>query len=639
MAIVDMNKISLVGLETQKHQILSFLMKKGTVQIDDSSTLIEEELKEFLQKDGDEDRVSICEQKLTVISQAISTLNIVSKRKKPLFSSPQESKKLSAEKAEELYSFALEVNSLSRRIIELKASENTLKSKIDIMTPWMNLNVPLESLGTKFSYMALGTLPSSVNLESIEIKLAEVAKESTIGIINNDKIISYVYLIAHKDVYETAIDTIKEFGFSIVSFSDNEGTPSQVIKNCGHLVAKSENERADIDSQFIKMSERLPDLEKLYDYFNMEKEQANILSNLVKTKTSFTFNGWLPAEESKLIEKELTEKFECCVYIEPGDKKEDIPILLENNAFVEPFESITSMYSLPRSSNMDPNSMVALFYAIFYGMMLSDAGYGLVMTVLCGFIALKYKPAGGLGKMTRMLALCGITATVWGFIFGSIFSGLIPMTGLLDPLVDVMPIMGISILFGITHLYVGLGMKAYMYIRDGNPLAVIWDVISWYLFVTGVIILIAPTVMPDLSSTILNVGKVLAISGVILLIATQGRDQKSLFGKLFGGAKSLYGITGYFGDILSYLRLMALCLSTGVIGKVINLLAGMAGPLGIFILLIGHVINFLLGALGAYVHTSRLQYVEFFGKFYEGGGKAFNPFKLKSKYVYFKEEI
>lgn len=640
MAIVDMDRISLVGLQTQKHQILKLLMKRECIQIDDSSNLAEDEsLKGILKKDGDELAVSMYEQKIIATSNAITALESAIKRKKFLFALPLQSEKLKPVQVEELYSFVGEVNLLGRQIIELKANENSLKNKMDSMAPWVDFDIPLETSGTRFTRLLLGSMPANLDFNTIEIKLAEIAPESIIGIVDKDKSNAYIYLIAHKEIYEKAVDILKEFSLSPVSFSDIDGTPSQVIKNCGHLIAKSENERADIDSEILKRAEKLPELERLYDHFNMEKEQASILSNLVKTETTFSFNGWVPSDKSAKIEKEITEKFDCCVYIKPGDKKEGIPILLNNNAFVEPFESITSMYSLPHSSNIDPNTMVAIFYFIFYGMMLSDAGYGIIMTAACGFIALKYKPAGNMGKMIRMLALCGISTTVWGFVFGSIFGGLIPMKGLLDPLVDVMAIMGVSILFGIIHIYIGLGMKAYMLIRDGKPLAAIWDVVSWYLFVTGLVILIAPTVMGDINPTVLASGKYMAIAGAALLILTQGRDQKNLLGKAFGGVKSLYGITGYFGDILSYLRLMALCLSTGVIATVINLLGEMTGPIGaIFIGLIGHTINLLINALGAYVHTSRLQYVEFFGKFFEGGGKAFNPFKLKSKYVIFKEE-
>lgn len=640
MAIVDMNKISLVALESQKRQILKLLMKKGNVQIDDSSNLLEEEgLKEFLKKDGDESTVSLYDQKMTLVTQAITALDTIAKRKKPLFAKPFQSEKMKSTRAEEIYSFALETNTLGKNIIELKASENGLKNKIQSLVPWTELSMPLETTSTKFTKVLLGTLPVTISIEDIQIKLSEQSLASVIGIVNSDRTNAYAYLISHKEHYDKTLEVIKEFGFSPVTFSDEVGTPAHVIKNCESLIVKSENERDDIHSQLLRMTEKLEDLEKLYDYLSIKKQQAAITSNLVKTQSTFCFNGWVETSKTSELEAELTEKFDCCVYITAGDKKEGIPILLKNNALVEPFESITSMYSLPHSSNMDPNAMVALFYCIFYGMMLSDAGYGIIMTVACGFIALKYKPDGGMGKMMRMLALCGISTTIWGFVFGSVFGGLIPFKGLLNPIVDVMPLMGISILFGILHLYVGLGMKAYMLIRDKDPLAVIWDVISWYLFVTGVVILIAPTVMSDVSPAILSVGKYMAIAGAIVLILTQGRSKKGLFGKAFGGVASLYGITAYFGDILSYLRLMALCLSTGVIATVINLLGDMTGPVaGIIIGILGHTINLLINALGAYVHTSRLQYVEFFGKFYEGGGKAFDPFKLKSKYVTFKEE-
>jgi V/A-type H+-transporting ATPase subunit I len=640
MAIVDMDRISLVALESQKHQILKLLMKKGIVQIDDSSELLDDQQwNQFLVKDGDQSNVSLYDQKMTAIEQAITVLNTATKRKKPLFSKPSQAEQIDTTQAEEFYSLVVELNTLSRNIVELKANENGLKNKIASLAPWEKLDISLEVTQTKFTRVVLGIMPANLEREKVEIAFAEEHLAAVCGVVDSDLLNSYVYLVSHKTDYDRALEQAKEFGFSPVTFSDVTGTPAQAIKSCESLIAKSENERADIDAQILKISEKTENLEKLYDYLSIKKQQAEITSHFVKTKTSFCFNGWVEASKSSELEAELTEKFDCCIYITPGDKKEGIPILLKNNAFVEPFESITSMYSLPHSSNMDPNTILAIFYFIFYGFMLSDAGYGIIMTVLCSFVTIKYKPDGGMGKMIRMFAICGISTTLWGLLFGSVFGGLIPFPALLNPLEDVMPIMGMAIFFGIAHIYAGLGMKAYMLIRDGDPLAVIWDVMSWYLFITGLVILVAPSVVAGISPTLLVVGKYLAIAGMVILILTQGRDKKGLFGKIFGGVSSLYGITGYFADILSYLRLMALCLATGVIATVINIFVDMVGIIpAIAIGLFGHTLNFFINALGSYVHTSRLQYVEFFGKFYEGGGKAFNPFKLKSKYVTFEEE-
>lgn len=638
--MVDMNKLSLVGLDTQKSQILKLLMQKGIVQIDDSADLTEnEEIKEFLKRDGDEEKVAMYEQRLSVTANAIIALDFAAKRKKAIFSQTRQSEMLTEEQVEELYSFAGEVNSLVKKVNELKASENVLKNKIEMLVPWAKLDIPLEQTSTKFSQIVLGMIPTNITLESISLKLAEVAPESTVGMVNSNKLVSYIYLIAHNDVYEQAIEVLREFDFAAISFADSTGTPLQAINSYKNIVAESEQKRKELDAELLEKTEKTFSLEQLYDCLTVQRDQINILSKLLKTERAFTFNGWIPANKSDLVKQELVEKFDCCVYTTPGDKKTGIPILLKNNALVEPFESITAMYSLPHSSNVDPNTVVAIFFFTFYGMMLSDAGYGVLMTLACWFVLSKYNPDGEIGKMLRMFRLCGVSTTIWGLVFGSIFGGLVPFQGLLNPLEDVQPLMAMSILFGIAHLYVGLGMKGYMYIRDGNPLAVIWDVISWYLFLTGLIILVAPSVMPSVDPQLLVAGEYMALVGFVILFLTQGRNEKGLFKKAFEGVSCLHGVIGYFGDILSYLRLMALCLSTGVIAIVINLLGEMSGVvLAVIIGTVGHMINLLINALGAYVHTSRLQYVEFFGKFYEGGGTAFKPFKLNTKYVSFREE-
>ena len=237
------------------------------------------------------------------------------------------------------------------------------------------------------------------------------------------------------------------------------------------------------------------------------------------------------------------------------------------------------------------------------------------------------------------MGICGISTAIWGFVFGSVFGSSLPgIPVIINPLKDVMVLMAMSLVFGIIHIYIGLGIKGYTLLRDGDVIGFISDIILWYIFITGVCLLIIPVVAGDIGIFSV-IGKYLAIIGMVGIILTNGRAYKGIFMKLFKGTSALYGITGYFGDILSYTRLMALCLSSGVIGQVINLLGAMAGPVGMIIIgLIGHSINLFIGALGAYVHTSRLQFVEFFGKFYEGGGEAFTPFKFRTKYTSINEE-
>ena len=330
---------------------------------------------------------------------------------------------------------------------------------------------------------------------------------------------------------------------------------------------------------------------------------------------------------------------EFIIKVRPEEENEQAPVLVQDNRVVEPFQSITNMYSVPNKHELDPNPVMAIFYILFFGLMLSDVGYGLLLTLGCLFFIKKKKYERGEGKLVKLLTYCGVSSVVWGFFFGSFFGDLIPIKGILNPLKDVMPLMGLALLLGIVHIYTGMFMKAIQLIREKKVLDAICDIGFWYLLLTGVFLLVVPIVAGDIGIWS-EVGKYLAIIGVVGVILTGGRKEKNIFKKCTKGVSSLYDITSYLSDVLSYSRLMALCLSTGVIAQVVNLLGGLVGPIpAIFVGIIGHGFNLANSALGSYVHTSRLQYVEFFGKFYEGGGKEFTPFKYKNKYTKIKEEF
>ena len=309
-----------------------------------------------------------------------------------------------------------------------------------------------------------------------------------------------------------------------------------------------------------------------------------------------------------------------------------MPVVLKNPGFVEPFEMITDLYSPPGKNDFDPNILVSVFYFIFFGMMISDAGYGIVLTLL-GLWALKtLKPKGILKKLMGLITLGGISTVFWGAMFGGWFGDLFNARPLwMNPLDDPMSLLIVSFVLGIIQIFVGLGAAAYKNIKSGNVLDAVYDQGLWAVLLIGLIMFVYPPLG--------GVAKVLSIVGAIGLVLTQGRSKPNILGKLSSGILSLYDVTGYLSDVLSYSRILALGLATGVIAMVINTMAKMLGfniigyVLMAVALVIGHVFNIAINALGAYVHSSRLQYVEFFGKFYEGGGRTFSPFMVKTKYT------
>ena len=290
-----------------------------------------------------------------------------------------------------------------------------------------------------------------------------------------------------------------------------------------------------------------------------------------------------------------------------------------------------------------------LFFFIFFGMMLSDAGYGLILTI-GGLLGARYLDAGeGLKRIMRMIGISGISTMFWGVLYGSWFGDAVPIVAetffgrsieipmLIDPLNEPMKVLIISCVFGIVHLFAGMGIRAYIMIKRRDVPGAVFDVGLWYVFLIGLPLLLVP-------GTLGTVGKVMSVAGAVGLVLTQGRHKPTLTGKITSGVMSLYNVTSYFSDVLSYSRILALGLATGVIASVVNILASMAGNsiIGIILFIVvfvfGHLLNLAINALGAYVHSARLQYVEFFGKYYEGGGVKFNPLKIETKYVKVTEE-
>ena len=632
MAIVNMDKISIVGIAAEKNRMMDYLMKKGFVQIDDSSYLAnEEEFDGILKSKSNPAAIADLEEKLFHISEAISIVSKISTVKSGFFDKPATFERTMD--FELLYSEAEEINKLKALKAELLAKENACKTSKKQYIPWEAFNIDLDRMETRYTRFFLGTLPLGADLSAIRSELDKDSLKGFIYELSKDTMSKFVYVAVHKYDYDAVLETLKTFRFQSVTLSKFSGTVAQVMKDHDGELIQIKKDTELSEKRLLELSAHIPELKNLYDYYYIELEKAKEAEKLVYTNNTFFITGWLPTENAKALREDIEHNFECYLETEHGDKEEGFPVLLRNNALVTPFETITKMYSNPSSRDVDPNPVLAFFFLLFFGIMFGDLAYGLFLAIGCGAVCFIKKYKKGDGNMIKMLALCGISTAFFGTLMGSFFGGIIPMPALIDPIEDVMPLMAISFILGIIHLFAGLGIKGYGLLKDGKPLDALFDVVFWYIFVLGGCMSIVP-VLVEGTEAVGSLGVKMMLVGAVLLIFTQGRGSKGLFKKLFDGVGSLYGITAYFADILSYSRVMALCLTTAVISQVINLLCEITGPIpALFIFPIGHTINFLINALGTYVHTSRLHYVEFFGKFYEGGGTPYTPFKEKTKYT------
>lgn len=647
MAIVKMKKISIIGLCEDKESILDTLMKLGVVEIINiSPETMGEELAKLVAKDGDAASVSQLENWIAKIKFAIDYLSRYENSKKGLF---QPKPRMTVEKLEKmaakrqsLIDIAEAISKHDERLSYLKSEENKLLNQIASLMPWRTLDLPLEETGTKHVVLSMGTITASFDTEELKSELQNVSPEIYLEVISTDKDQSYLLLMYHTHSAESVSKVLNSFGFTKVSFKDLSGSPQDNIDNAYRRISEIQKERIDVEKAIAMQADKIDDLRALYDCLLIDKDKKEAVYNLARTERAFLLEGWMPEESEGRIRKALARNYKDYILEinEPGED-EEYPILLKNSSLIKPFELVTELYSLPHPKGIDPNLFMAPFFFLFFGMMVSDAGYGLVMAIVTGIILWKFKPKGMAYKLIKLVFFGGISTFIWGALFGGWFGNIVDAVSSgkytirplwFNPLKEPMRLLLWSFIFGLLHIFTGMGLKAYMLIRDGKMLDAIFDIFSWYVLIVGLIML-------ALGGTIGTVGKYAAIAGAATLILTQGRNEKNIVKRLMSGIISLYSITGYMSDVLSYSRLLALGLATGVVASVINTMGTLFGLniAGIIILVIvfvvGTVFNIAINALGAYVHSSRLQYVEFFGKFYEGGGKAFQPFKINTKYI------
>ena len=548
----------------------------------------------------------------------------------------------------------------TRQIQEARAEVLKLEEQLEILLPWTNLDIPVSMEGTKNTSILTGILPNEWKEESIYAKLADVGPVY-ISIISASPEQTCIFVLCLKNQMDETLDILRKNGFSKPNAMGMEA-PARQQEVCWEQIKKAHESILQAEENIVKLAEFRNDIRFLADYDTMRMDKYEVIGHLLQTKNVFVLTGFIPVRDKDKIAGALQSGFDVAIDYKEVSEEEDVPVLLQNNAFSAPLEGVIESYSPPGRGETDPTVAVSVFYYVLFGIMFSDAGYGALMSIVCAVLLKKNKNMeDGMKKMLQMFFFCGLATIFWGLVFGSIFGDSITVIAStffhsdftipalwFNPTNEPMRMLTFSMVIGIIHLFTGLGMKGYKYIKQRDWKGILYDVVSWYLLLIGsILILMSMQMFVDILGIafVLPAGAVMAVIGSIIILATNGRDSRNPFKRFLKGAYALYGITGYLSDVLSYSRLLALGLATGVIGSVINKMGAMAGGGGIGIILFivvflfGHILNIAINALGAYVHTNRLQYVEFFGKFYEGGGRKFSPFEANTKYYKFKERM
>lgn len=651
MAIVKMNKFTMFAFESQKETLLKKLQQFEGVQF--ISLQGEKENHEFLMSDSADAKVSLFEGEITKVNYTLSFIKKYIPIEKGIKALKKGKRALNYEEVRKAYNDKANWNTLyesvkniDNEIISYKNEILKLEAEIENLKPWIKFDAPLSDLKNLSSCVYMfGTIPKKV-FENFKEEFFREISQSYIEELGESKDGINILMIIHKDIQDKIEEIVKNYSFNKANINYDD-IISDIIKEKDKKIKQvSISEKKIIDDIPKKFKYSLEELELFYEYFDLEVNKAKVCSNFIKTDKIVALQGWVPIDLKEKFEKVTKDTLGDLYYLEFQEPipEDDVPILLKNNSIIEPYELITAMYSMPSYSEIDPTPILAPFFFIFFGMMLSDAGYGLLILVGSALAIKLFNLDKGTKKFMKLFFSIGISTVIWGILYGSYFGdaptlffkgGIKPLW--LDPASDPMSVLAIAAIMGVIHLFTGLGIKAYELIRDGKILDALFDVGFWYATISGAIMLLVGPMLG--MATLGTIGKYLLIVGALGLVLTQGRSNKGIGAKLAGGLFGLYGITGYLGDILSYSRLLALGLATGLIGSSFNLMIKLLGNgavaiiFGTLIFVGGHLFNLAINALGAYVHACRLQYLEFFGKFYVGGGKAFTPFKSKNKYI------
>lgn len=649
MAIVKMNKFTLLSFESQKDNLLKKLQGFREVEfinLQNDEYIQGKEALEGLLKDEVDSEFAKCEEDLSKARFALEFLRAYVPQKSGLKAMREGKRTLTLTELEEVVNKSnwIDIYSMLKEkevhLANLENEKTKLEGVIDSLKPLEGLDVSFEDLKSMKTPYFLGSVSKQYEEElksSLEDYYLEIISKT------NDDI--FFLCLAYKDNEEDVEEILRGLGFSAFKTEQNE-TPIRVIHQSMDRIEKIESEKFFIKEELETLEEEVETLELAFEYFSNVYSRKTVKNNFLRTEKVSLIQGWIATSDNNDFEKVIKDTLGEDYYLAFEDVKEEeieeVPIRLQNNDLNKSFESITEMYSLPRYDEIDPTPLLAPFFLLFFGMMVADVGYG-VLLLVGSIIALKaFKLDDGQKQFAKFFFYLSFPTIIFGLIYGAVFGDLIKLPALIDTNKDVTTILIMSVVFGVIQIFFGLGIKAYVLIRNGRPFDAFCDVGSWVITLVSIGVFGYGAFAGN--PLVKTIGMWCMIIGMVLIVLTQGRHMESVGGKLGEGLYALYGITGYIGDLVSYTRLMALGLAGGSIAGAINLIISMFPGVAFFIFgplvfILGQIFNFGLSLLGAYVHTCRLEYVEYFSKFYEGGGKPFKPFKTLDKYIKIKKEI
>ena len=677
MAIAEMSRVRIYGMETEREPMLAVLMHSGIIQIEDAAGDAAGTTEDAKASDavsaspGTDDGTADTSLRLrrlddpsavhaveSLVQETVAALTALDRHapvKKGLFSArralhPSQWAHALAQQAPTM-AVVREIRGLEERLTECRAEEARLQGRIEYLRPWLGVGFDLSEEATRTCVIQAGLLPARQSVETVQADMQAAGPASLLvrhAVVGDAQ---HCVAIWHRAVTAEVQGVLKEANWNRVPVKETGGTPDAIVAELEKRLAGLTEEKKALVAQVADKAGAREEIETLHDALLMERDRMAVRARIAATGKAFSVLGWVPSDRCGALRKQLEQEFVCAVEVEAPAVDEEVPVLVRSNGFTEAIRPVMDMYGSPSSREIDPNFLTLPFFAIFFGLIMADAGYGLILAGAAGLVLWKFRLEMATRRFAKLILFCGISTIVWGILFGSFFG----IEALSQYAVWFPPgeeggterLMVWCLLFGVIHLFTGMGLKAANLLRRGQVLDAICDVGFPYVMFSGFGMTILPNVPgldPTATAPVAAVGLYVFGVGTALVLATSGRKSKTILGKVFGGLPRLYDIIGFLGDVLSYMRLLALSLAGGILSGLINGMASDLGNLiarilgGTLLLLLGHGINFAMGILGAFVHSCRLQYLEFFTKFLEGGGTPFRAFGPTTKYTVMKQE-
>lgn len=644
MAIVKMKRLRIIALASQKEELLSRLLHLGSVEVSEPQAEWNDPEWSALLKRS-ESALADAKQRLAQVEAALQVLQKYAPDKGSLFSPRElveESRLMSDELLDRSFRRAAEINELERELAALLPQENRLTARRSALTPWARLDVDLGTQSTKNANIVFAVCPAAVDLNALALELEQAAPTAHIIEASSDREQRYFLYLCHRSEEEAVTAAMKPYGVSSAGIKGFEGTAAENIAMVEQELAQLHDRRAELERAAAEKADCRQDLKICADRLRQEVAKEESAQRALEGDKVVYFTCWTTVPGLAEVEGEL-EKFTCAwEAVDPTPEEyEEVPVKLENNKLTQPLNMITDMYVPPAYDGVDPNPLMAPFFVLFFGLMMADMAYGALMLLGGWFLLKKMRAKGTMANMGGLLILCGVSTLVFGVLTGGFFGDFIPqvaklidpnsnvqLPALFTPLTDTLAILIGSLALGVIQIFTGMTISVVYKVKNGDFIDALFSEIAWWVVIAGGVL------------AILGVGSVAGIPVLLvvgfLMLALGGTRNAKGFGKLTSLIGILYnGITGYFSDILSYARLMALMLAGAVIAQVFNTLGSVTGNVVLFVVisLVGNAINLALNLLGCYVHDLRLQCLEFFGRFYKEGTKVFKPLTIQTKYV------